>query len=73
MVFLEKEFMIFNVKKRTLGHVLPMKIQIRLHICAVRSESLLGTFWIAKDAKFLHRDNKDSDQTADVQGPVVQS
>ena len=29
-----------------------------------RSESSLGVFWIAKDAKFLHADNKESDQTA---------
>ena len=31
-------------------------------ICAVWLESSLGAFWIAKDAKFLHADNKDSDQ-----------
>ena len=31
---------------------------------SARSESSLGTFWIAKDAKFLHADNEDSDQTA---------
>ena len=30
------------------------------------SNAVLGTFWIAKDAKFLHADNEDSDQTADV-------
>ena len=29
-----------------------------------RSESLLGTFWIAKVAKCLHTDYEDSDQTA---------
>ena len=29
-----------------------------------RSESWLGTIWTAKDANFLHADNKDSDQTA---------
>ena len=37
---------------------------INLHIHAVWSESSLGTFWIAKDAKFLNADNEDSDQTA---------
>ena len=37
-------------------------------IHAVWSEPLLGTLWIAKDAKFLDADNEDSDQ-----GPVVQS
>ena len=35
------------------------KIQITLHISTVCSESSLVTFWIAKDAKFLHVDNKD--------------
>ena len=39
-------------------------IQISLRIHAVWLESLLGVFWIAKDAKVLHADNEDSDQTA---------
>ena len=39
------------------------KLQISLRICAVWSESLLGAFWIAKDAKFLRADNEDSNQT----------
>ena len=40
-------------------------IQIRLRIRAVWSESSLGPFWIAKDAKFLRADNEHwSDQTA---------
>ena len=39
------------------------KIQISLCICTVWSESSLGTFRIAKDAKFLYAENKDSDQT----------
>ena len=30
----------------------------------IRSESSLGAVWIAKDAKFFHVDNEDSDQTA---------
>ena len=30
----------------------------------VRTESSLGAFWIAKDAKFLHADNQYSGQTA---------
>ena len=42
----------------------PAKIQISLRIRAVWSESSLGTFWIARDAKFLHSDNEDSEQTA---------
>ena len=40
------------------------KIQISLGIRAVWSEASLGAFWIAADAKFLHADIEDSDQTA---------
>ena len=32
--------------------------------CESLPESSLGAFWIVKDAKFLHADNEDSDQTA---------
>ena len=53
-----------NVRKRTFGHVLPAKIQISLRRRAVWSESSLGAFWIANDAKFLQTDNEDSNQTA---------
>ena len=53
-----------NIRKGTFEHVRPVKIQIRLRIRAVGSESSLGAFWIGKDAKFLHADNEDSDQTA---------
>ena len=53
-----------NVRKRTVVHVLPAKIQIRLRIRAVWSESSLCAFWIAKDAKFLHADNEDYKQFA---------
>ena len=42
----------------------PSKIQISLRIRAVWSESPMGAFSIAKDRKFLHADNQDSDQTA---------
>ena len=42
----------------------PAKIEIRLRIRAVWSESSLGALRIANDAKFLHADNEDSDQTA---------
>ena len=38
-----------NVRKRTIGHVRPAKIQISLRIRAVRSEYSLGAFWIADD------------------------
>ena len=40
--------------------VRPAKIKISLRIRAVRSESLLGAFWIAKGT----RDNENSDKTA---------
>ena len=40
-----------NIKKRTFRHVRPAKIQTSLRIRVVLSESLLGAFWIAKDAK----------------------
>ena len=53
-----------NVRKRTFWHVRPAKIQISLRIRAVWSESSLGTFWKAMDAKCLRADNEDSDQTA---------
>ena len=47
-----------------------MKIQIRLHICAVWSESSQAAFRVAKDAKFLHVDNKDWSDCADAQADV---
>ena len=53
-----------NVRQRRFGYVRPAKIQISLRIRTVRSEISLGAFWIAKDVKFLHADNEDSDQTA---------
>ena len=52
-----------NVRNRTFGHVCQTKIQISLRIRAVWSDSSLGTFWITNEAKFLHVDNEDSDQT----------
>ena len=48
-----------SVRKHNFGHVPSLKIQISLHIHAVWSESSLDTFWIAKDAKFLHGNNGD--------------
>ena len=47
--------------------VLPTKIMISLPIHSgdiLWSEFSLGTFWTAKDAKFLHADNDQTDQTA---------
>ena len=58
-----EQYLRLNVRKITFGHVRPAKIQISLRICAGWSESSLGAFWIAKDAKFLPVDNEDSDQT----------
>ena len=52
-----------NIRKCIFGHVRPTKIQISLRIRAVWSESSLRAVWIAKDAKSLHADNEDSDQT----------
>ena len=53
-----------NMSKHIFGHGHPAKTQISLYIYAVWPESSQGTFWIAKDAKFLHVDNIDYDQTA---------
>ena len=53
-----------HVRKRTYGHVRPAKIQISLRNHAFRSDSALGAFWIAIDAKFLDADNEDANQTA---------
>ena len=39
----------------------PATSQISLHIHAVRSVSLLGTLWVAKDLKSLQLDRDDSD------------
>ena len=47
----------------TFGHA-HAKIQIRLRIRAVWSESLLCAFSIAKDANFLIEDNEDSNEIA---------
>ena len=46
------------------GNIQPVKMNVSLRIHAVGSESSLGTFCIATDAKFLHADNEDSNQTA---------
>ena len=53
-----------NDRKRSYGHVRPAKIQIRLRIRAVWSESSLGAFWIAKDTRFLHVNKEESDHIA---------
>ena len=47
-----------------LSNVRTAKIQISLRIRASWSESSQCAFWLAKDAKFLHADNKHSDQIA---------
>ena len=48
------QYLSFNVRKRSFGHVRPAKIQISLHIRAAWSESSLSAFWTATDAKCLH-------------------
>ena len=45
---------------------------INLHIQAVWQESSQGAFCLAKDAKFLHADNKDWSDCADVQANLSQ-
>ena len=42
-----------NVRKDTFGHVRPAMIQISLRISAFWAESLMGAFWIAKNARFV--------------------
>ena len=44
-------------------HARPANIQISMHSRAALSECSLGTFLIAKYARFLHLDNEDSDQS----------
>ena len=48
------------MRKHAFGPMHPANIQIC--ICVGQSESLLATFWIVKDAKFLHADIEDSDR-----------
>ena len=57
-------------RKLIFWRVRPVKIHISLHIRAVWSESSLGAFWIANDAKFLHADNEDWSDCADVQADL---
>ena len=49
--------------KQIKWHVRPAKTQINLGIRPVWSESLLCAQWVAKDARCLHADIEDSDQT----------
>ena len=60
---LHKTEMSRNVRNHAFGHGHLEKIQISLRVRAFCLESL-GAFWLAKDAKFLHADNEDSNQTA---------
>ena len=48
---IRKQLLSHDVRKCTFEHVRTAKIQISLHIRAIWSESSLGAFWIAKDAK----------------------
>ena len=59
-----------NVRKRTFRYERPARIQIRLRIRAVWSESSLGAFWISQDSEFLHADNTDSLVAADAQADL---
>ena len=51
--------MSLSVSKQTFRHICIVKIQISLCIHTIWSESSLGAFIIANDAKFLHADNED--------------
>ena len=59
-----------NARKCTFWKMRPAKIQISLRICAVWSESSLGVFLIAEDAKFLHDDNEDWSDCSDAQADL---
>ena len=63
----KKKKMSQNVRKRTLEHLQPVKIQFSLLIRTVWSEYSLDAFWITKDAKFLNADNEDWTDCADAQ------
>ena len=52
-----------SLRKCIFRHVRPAKNYINLRMRTVWSESWLGVVWITKDAKFLHADNEDTDQT----------
>ena len=62
--------MSLNVRKRTFEHVRQVKIQISLRIHTIWSESALGAFLIAKDAKLINTDNEDWSGCADVQADL---
>ena len=53
-----------NVRQCTIGHVRPAEIQVCLRTHAAWSESHWAHVWLAKDAMFLHADNRAFDQTA---------
>ena len=58
-------------QKTYFEHVCPAKIQISLRIRAVWSESLLGAFWISKNAIILHVDNEDWSDCMDAQADLI--
>ena len=47
-----------NVRKRTFGHVRPAKIEIRLRIRSVGSESSLAVILIFSAARIFHVDSE---------------
>ena len=52
----------WSFKAWNVQFIWPQRQKTNLRTCAVWSESLLGSFWIVKDAKFFHADNEDSNQ-----------
>ena len=51
----------------SVGHVRPVKIQIRLCIRTVWSESSLDTFWIGKDTHYMKNINEDTQEMSQSQ------
>ena len=63
-------FVMCNVRKPTVGHMCPAKIQISPGIHTVWSESLLGASWIAKDASFFMQIKMTWSDCVDVQADL---
>ena len=59
-----------NVRERAFGHVHSEKIQISSRICANWSDSSLTRRILDSRVKFLHADNEDWSDSADVQADL---
>ena len=58
------------MSERTFWHVRPAMIQISLRFRTVCSDSLLGAFWITKDAMFLCAGTEDWSDCTDAQADL---